>query len=388
MVYENVVRDTSLSEFVATKPLHKRDTNTKSSLIVGNSSRMIELKKLISVVAPSLAPIMLTGETGVGKDIVAQDIHRQSTRTGPFVAINCAAIPAELLESELFGYEKGAFTGADRARTGRFEMSNGGTLFLDEVGDMPLALQSKLLRTLENHCIQRIGGSTEIKLDLRLICATHKNVEQMVEDGCFRADLYYRLAAFPIEVPPLVERTEDIPALLEVMTAAYIERQPEAIAPQFTPSAVAVLKNYGWPGNVRELRNVLERAFVLFAGREVSSHNVTENLLRLRLPGPSTKAEMDSLWEAAAIFESTVREPTEPQPRMPPPRPEDFRDWFLHHEEIDLRGFVRDIEVVLIEAALNAKSGLVSHAADALKLRRTTLIEKMKKLMIERPNAG
>ena len=167
---------------------------------------MLELKSLVKVVGPSLAPVMLTGETGVGKDVVAQDIHRQSLRSGPFVAINCAAIPAELLESELFGYEKGAFTGADRARMGRFEMSNGGTLFLDEIGDMPLALQSKLLRTLENHCIQRIGGNREIKLDLRLICATHQNVEQMVEDGRFRADLYYRLATFPMKVPPLSER--------------------------------------------------------------------------------------------------------------------------------------------------------------------------------------
>ena len=177
-----------------------------TSFIIGGSAKMLELKSLVKVVGPSLAPVMLTGETGVGKDVVAQDIHRQSLRSGPFVAINCAAIPAELLESELFGYEKGAFTGADRARMGRFEMSNGGTLFLDEIGDMPLALQSKLLRTLENHCIQRIGGNREIKLDLRLICATHQNVEQMVEDGRFRADLYYRLATFPMKVPPLSER--------------------------------------------------------------------------------------------------------------------------------------------------------------------------------------
>lgn len=380
MRVETVVKDTESYSRAEEKGL--------SSLIVGNSASMVELKKLVAIVAPSLAPVILTGETGVGKDIVAQDIHRQSKRSGPFVAINCAAIPAELLESELFGYEKGAFTGADRARAGRFEMSNGGTLFLDEVGDMPLALQSKLLRTLENHCIQRIGGAREIKLDLRLICATHKNVEKMVEDGRFRADLYYRLAAFPIEVPPLSQRSDDIPALLAAMTASYLERQPEAIAPQFAPSAIEALKSYGWPGNVRELRNVLERAFVLFAGREVSGTHVTENLLRLRLPGPSPKAELDALWEASAMFENAVDEPPEEEHRKSPPAPEDFRNWFLHYDEIDLRGFVRDVEVVLIEAALTAKSGLVSHAADALKLRRTTLIEKMKKLMIERPNAG
>lgn len=346
---------------------------------------MQEIKRLVSVVAPSLAPVLLTGETGVGKDVVAREIHQLSRRNGPFVAINCAAIPAELLESELFGYEKGAFTGADRARPGRFEMSNGGTLFLDEVGDMPLALQSKLLRALENHHIQRIGGIHEIKLDLRLVCATHQKVNQMVDDGRFRADLYYRLAAFPIEVPPLSQRSDDIPALLEALTTSYLERQPEATPPRFSPAALEALKLHAWPGNVRELRNVLERAFVLFAGREISGRHVTENLFRLRLPGPNAQAEIDALWEATA-FEGMLQAFPETTGRTVPPAPEDFRDWFAHHGEIDLRGFIRDVEVVLIEAALTAKGGLVSHAADALKLRRTTLIEKMKKLMIERPN--
>ena len=357
-----------------------------TSFIIGESAKMLELKSLVKVVGPSLAPVMLTGETGVGKDVVAQDIHRQSLRSGPFVAINCAAIPAELLESELFGYEKGAFTGADRARMGRFEMSNGGTLFLDEIGDMPLALQSKLLRTLENHCIQRIGGNREIKLDLRLICATHQNVEQMVEDGRFRADLYYRLATFPMKVPPLSERREDIALLLEVMMASYLERQPGAVPPRFSPAAVEALKGHDWPGNVRELRNVLERAFVLFSGREISGRNVIENLLRLRLPEANSQAENDALWEAAGSFDSVAPPLLEASNCTAPPKPEDFRTWFRHNDEIDLRSFIRDVEVVLIEAALTAKGGLVSHAADALKLRRTTLIEKMKKLMIERPS--
>lgn len=355
------------------------------NLIVGDTPCMVELKELVKVVAPSVAPVMLIGETGVGKDIIAQDIHRNSTRVGPFVAINCAAIPAELLESELFGYEKGAFTGADRARAGRFEMSSGGTLFLDEIGDMPLALQSKLLRTLENHCVQRIGGAREIKLDLRLICATHKNIEKMVEEGQFRADLYYRLAAFPIEVPPLSQRRDDIPALLNVMMAAYRDRHANAVAPRFDASALAVLKSHPWPGNVRELRNVLERAFILFSGCEVTGRNVSENLLRLRLPKPRDKEENDALWDAVASFEDDVPPPQDAFARTAPPAPEDFRSWFEHHDEIDLRGFIRDLEVVLIEAALINKEGLVSHAAEALKLRRTTLIEKMKKLMIERP---
>ena len=355
------------------------------NLIVGDTPCMVELKELVKVVAPSVAPVMLIGETGVGKDIIAQDIHRNSTRVGPFVAINCAAIPAELLESELFGYEKGAFTGADRARVGRFEMSSGGTLFLDEIGDMPLALQSKLLRTLENHCVQRIGGAREIKLDLRLICATHKNIEKMVEEGQFRADLYYRLAAFPIEVPPLSQRRDDIPALLNVMMAAYRDRHANAVAPRFDASALAVLKSHPWPGNVRELRNVLERAFILFSGCEVTGRNVSENLLRLRLPKPRDKEENDALWDAVASFEDDVAPLPDAFARTAPPAPEDFRSWFEHHDEIDLRGFIRDLEVVLIEAALTNNEGLVSHAAEALKLRRTTLIEKMKKLMIERP---
>ncbi len=380
MRFETVVNDTASSSRSNAQPL--------VSLIIGDSPRMVELKRLVKIVGPSLATVMLSGETGVGKDIVAQDIHRQSLRSGPFVAINCAAIPAELLESELFGYEKGAFTGADRARMGRFEMSNGGTLFLDEIGDMPLALQSKLLRTLENHCIQRIGGNREIKLDLRLICATHQNVERMVEDGRFRADLYYRLATFPIKVPPLSERREDIPALLEALMVSYLERQPGALAPRFSPAAVEALKGHEWPGNVRELRNVLERAFVLFAGQEISGRNVVENLLRLRLPEANAQAENDALWEAAATFGGEVAELPETITQAALPSPEDFRLWFRHNDEIDLRGFIRDVEVVLIEAALAAKDGLVSHAADALKLRRTTLIEKMKKLMIERPNLG
>lgn len=377
----------SESEAFDTKLLTLNSTHQLTSLIIGESQKMVELKRLVNVVGPSLAPVMLIGETGVGKDIFAQEIHRQSKRSGPFIAINCAAIPAELLESELFGYEKGAFTGADRARIGRFEISNGGTLFLDEIGDMPLALQSKLLRVLENHCIQRIGGNSEIRLDLRLVCATHQNVEKMVEDGRFRADLYYRLATFPIEVPPLKERCDDIPSLLMAMTLTYLKRQPEVAAPLFSDSAIKVLKSYQWPGNVRELRNVLERAFVLFSGREVTGLNVTENLLRLSLPGCGSPEEQDALWQAAT-FDDDILEIAGSQKGTLPPAPEDFRDWFSHYNDIDLRGFIRDVEVVLIEAALSARGGLVSHAAEALRLRRTTLIEKMKKLLIDRPNVG
>lgn len=356
-------------------------TKTTDPLILGSSPAVLQLRRLIEMVAPSLGPVMVLGQTGAGKDLVAQEIHRLSKRSGKLVAINCAAIPAELLESELFGYEKGAFTGADRARQGRFEESSGGTLFLDEIGDMPLALQSKLLRTLETHTIQRVGGGKEIALDLRLICATHQNIEKMVEEGRFRADLYYRLAVFPISVPSLADRKSDIPALVQAMVEAYCSRAGSTAPPNFSAAALETLKEHAWPGNVRELRNLVERAFILFAGADVTAQNVRENLLQLRLPGGDDEASV--LWDETEALTRAMPEFSTESRR--PPSPEAFRTWFEYHNDIDLRGFLRDVEVVLIEAALEAKDGCVSHAADAVKLRRTTLIEKMKKLMIERP---
>ena len=356
-------------------------TKTTDPLILGSSPAVLQLRRLIEMVAPSLGPVMVLGQTGAGKDLVAQEIHRLSKRSGKLVAINCAAIPAELLESELFGYEKGAFTGADRARQGRFEESSGGTLFLDEIGDMPLALQSKLLRTLETHTIQRVGGGKEIALDLRLICATHQNIEKMVEEGRFRADLYYRLAVFPISVPSLADRKSDIPALVRAMVEAYSARAGSTAAPNFSAAALETLKEHAWPGNVRELRNLVERAFILFAGADVTAQNVRENLLQLRLPGGEDETSV--LWDETEALSRDLPEMSAGSCR--PPSPEAFRSWFQYHNDIDLRRFLRDVEVVLIEAALEAKDGCVSHAADAVKLRRTTLIEKMKKLMIERP---
>lgn len=372
-------------ETVITDMERKRPTATKTTnpLILGSSPAVQQLQRLIEMVAPSLGPVMVLGQTGVGKDLVAQEIHKLSKRAGRLVAINCAAIPSELLESELFGYERGAFTGADRARQGRFEESNGGTLFLDEIGDMPLALQSKLLRTLETHTIQRVGGGKEIELNLRLICATHQNIEKMVEDGRFRADLYYRLAVFPITVPTLAERKSDIPILVEAMIAAYQTRPGAIAAPNFSAAALETLKDYSWPGNVRELRNLVERAFILFSGKDVTAHNIRENLLQLRLPGGEEEANV--LWDET---EGLTRDPQtiDDDGKRRPPSPEAFRSWFDYHPDIDLRRFLRDVEVVLIEAALEAKGGCVSHAAEAVNLRRTTLIEKMKKLMIERPH--
>lgn len=354
-----------------------------SKIIVGTASATQQMKRLIETIAPSLGPVLVTGPTGAGKELVAQALHEDSRRTGKLVAVNCAAIPAELMESELFGYEKGAFTGADKRRAGRFEQSDNGTLFLDEIGDMPLSLQTKLLRVLENHTVQRVGGNDDVSLNLRLVCATHKNLLNMVETGSFRADLYYRLNVFPIAVPALAERTEDIILLLDALVAKRHARDPMCKPPIFSDSAQKALLSYDWPGNVRELRNVIERAFALFDGREVTGHHVRDNLLSLRLPSELAPAEQDALWEATSdLFGNPSLEFADFMTE--PPKPEDYKSWFSHYDDIDLRGHLRDIEVVLIEAALSVTDGMVSHAADKLGIGRTTLIEKMKKLVIDK----
>ena len=203
-------------------------------------------------------------------------------KKGALVTVNCAAIPSELLESELFGHEKGSFTGADKQRKGRFEQSSGGSLFLDEIGDMPLPLQAKLLRAIESRTIQRVGGAEDIKIDLRLICATHRDLEKKVESGEFRADLYFRINVLPINVPSLAERRTDIPDLYnKLLKNLNLSREMQPI---FSPEAITALSKHNWPGNVRELKNVIERACIIFPGKEVTSSNVFENLLRLKVP--------------------------------------------------------------------------------------------------------
>jgi sigma-54 specific flagellar transcriptional regulator A len=354
--------------------------------IVGTSAAIRRVQHLIAMVAPSGGTVLVVGPTGAGKELVAQAIHSQSHRPGRMVALNCAAIPSELLESELFGYEKGAFTGADRQRVGRFEQADKGTLFLDEIGDMPLMLQSKLLRVLETRRIQRVGGREDIALDFRLVCATHRNLEAKVATGEFRADLFYRLNVFPINVPSLAERAEDIPQIVAAMISDRQAAEPEALAPEFDATAMRALAACPWPGNVRELRNVVDRAFVLFPGRTIDARAVRENLLLLRVPEPRSHAdEQAEIWAGVADLDGLGKVPLADVPPDPRLQAEAYRHWFDHHSEIDLRGHIRDIEVSLIEAALEKHGGFVSRAAAVLKLRRTTLIEKMKKLMIERP---
>ncbi len=354
---------------------------TVDDIIIGQSAPVKDLKRLIEVVATASTNVLVLGETGTGKELVARALHAQSGRRGKLVSVNCAAIPSELLESELFGHEKGAFTGADKARAGRFEMAKGGTLFLDEIGDMPLALQSKLLRALEDKAIQRVGGGDDVPVDFRLICATHQKIEQKVDEGSFRADLYFRINVFPVQVPTLAERSVDIPLIAEAILG-QMTADLNIVRPQLDESAWNELSRYPWPGNIRELRNVLERAAVLFAGQAITGTHVKENLLRLKVP--DRREEQDALWAASEDLLG-IDGGTSSIVEQPLPHPSHYADWFSYFDTIDLRRHLRDVEVVLIEAALEKSEGMVSHAANALKLQRTTLIEKMKKLMIERP---
>jgi DNA-binding NtrC family response regulator len=238
--------------------------------VVGSSASLQHSIEQVRSVASSNATVLLLGETGTGKELFAQMIHQASQRAkGPFMAVHCAAIPANLLESELFGHEKGAFTGANERRVGRFESADGGTLFLDEIGEIDATTQVKLLRFLETRAVERLGSHRPIALDLRLVCATNRDLQQMVKEGKFREDLFYRLSVVPLRLPPLRERTDDVPLLL----AHYLERfakENGAPAPRLSPEALAVLVRYPWPGNIRELRNACENLAVLRAGKTVS----------------------------------------------------------------------------------------------------------------------
>lgn len=346
----------------------RRDPAVEAFLI-GQTDAMSALKDLIALVAPSDAPVLIHGETGSGKELVARAIHLSSGRSGVQVAVNCAAIPAELLESELFGHEKGAFTGADRQRIGYVEQAENGTLFLDEIGELPLALQAKLLRVLEHRTIQRVGGSGEMQVDFRLVSATNRDLEQAVRDGKFRADLFHRLNTFPLGLAPLSERTPDIPLILAHLEEQYLDLYPEARPPAFSPEAVRMLSRHSWPGNVRELRTVFDRACVLFAGRVVEGHHVSDNLLTfsppdIAIPVPET-AVLD-------VSHSTL------------PDPAQLGAAAMAEGGVQLRQYLKDVESAVIEAVLAANDGHVSHTATALGLQRTTLIEKIKKLGLRR----
>ncbi|HEY4046746.1 MAG TPA: sigma-54 dependent transcriptional regulator [Acidobacteriaceae bacterium] len=238
--------------------------------IIGNSAALRDVFDMVRVVAPTKATVLINGETGTGKELIAEAIHKGSDRSkGPFVKVNCAAIPAGLLESELFGHERGAYTGAVARCIGRFERANRGTLFLDEIGDLPLELQPKLLRVLQERQFERLGGSATIPTDVRVLCATHRNLVEMVNEGQFRADLFYRLSVFPIDLPPLRNRPEDIRLLVHHFAMEYAARMRKRIT-GISEQFIAALARHSWPGNVRELQNLIERSVILSRGAVLS----------------------------------------------------------------------------------------------------------------------
>jgi len=353
------------------KPLDKK--------IIGRSAATVQLKKMIELVAPSDAPAIIYGATGSGKELVAEALHAESRRKGRFVTVNCAAIPKELIEAEIFGFEKGAFTGAVRSSTGKFEQAQKGTLFLDEIGDMPADLQTKLLRVLENSVISKVGSNSEIKLDVRIVCATHKNLTEMVASNRFREDLLFRLNVFPIDVPKLSERHEDIPEIIDHFIEKKSSKTGSVSRPIFDEKALHVLQNYDWPGNIREVRNIVERAMVFFPKTKISDEDVKKYLLRIDSDVVLRAEEQDAIW--SEIDKLGAQPPVSDIEKQDttPPSPKDFANWFERNNSVDLRSLLRDIEIVFIEAAMDRNNGNTSEAAKDLKLIRTTLIEKIKK---------
>jgi sigma-54 dependent transcriptional regulator, flagellar regulatory protein len=322
------------------------DVNSLSACFpVGQSAAVNELDLLMRQVARYESTVLIQGESGCGKELVARRIHELSARCdGPFVPVNCGAIPRELLESELFGHEKGAFTGAITTRIGRFELAEGGTLFLDEIGDMSLDMQVKLLRVLQERTFERVGSVESRRANVRILAATHRDLDTRVAAREFREDLYFRLNVFPIRVPALHERIEDLPCLIADLVRLGQAAGRPAVA--FSETALECMRSYRWPGNVRELQNLVERLSILCSDRPVERED---------LP--------------AAIGERR--------------RATQVPETFIPTGGIDLREHLGTIEKQLIRSALDQTDGTVAHAARLLKLRRTTLVEKLRKYEID-----
>ncbi len=351
------------------KPQVKTQSPELFRSLVGNSRETRRVRKMIEQVAPTEATVLVLGESGTGKEVVARNIHYHSKRRNkPFVPINCGAIPSELLESELFGHEKGSFTGAIGARQGRFELAQGGTIFLDEIGDMPLSMQVKLLRVIQERSFERVGSNKSIKSDVRIVAATHRNLETHIKEGKFREDLYYRLNVFPVEMPRLRDRVEDLPLLInELITRLEHEKNASV---RLTPAAVMALCNYSWPGNVRELANLMERMTILHPHGVVDVKDLPAKVV----------PDQQSAEQHAVSVDSEDSEKMAGMPALPM-----LSDPRLPRDGLDLKQHLTDIEVSLIEQALDDCHGVVAHAAKKLQIRRTTLVEKMRKYKIQRP---
>ncbi len=340
-----------------------------SDRLIGDSSAMNRVRRMIHQVAPHDTTVLLRGESGTGKEMAARTIHEASNRrNGPFVAINCGAIPAELLESELFGHEKGAFTGAIATRKGRFELAEGGTLFLDEIGDMSLPMQVKLLRVLQERVYEKVGSNVTQKCDVRIIAATHRDLEQAIgAGGTFREDLYYRLNVFPIELPPLRERADDLPLLVFDLGVRLARRGLQA--PVLSEDAMLALGEHAWPGNVRELANLVELLAVLHQNGSVRAADLPG-----RYRNASRPVNVMSMLAPALIAGEAAPAPSfEPVPQLFDTTP------MLDEDGIDLRDHLAAIETSLIRQAMELSGGIVAQAAKLLRLQRTTLVEKLRK---------
>jgi sigma-54 specific flagellar transcriptional regulator A len=372
-------RRTQLQELLRRASLKRIDDDARREAPTfgptGRSAAVLRLTRMIDQVAAFDTTVLILGESGTGKEVAARSIHARSPRKDkPFVAINCGAIPPDLLESELFGHEKGAFTGALTQRKGRFEMAEGGTLLLDEIGDMPMAMQVKLLRVLQERVFERVGGGAPITCNVRVIAATHRNLESHIAEGKFREDLFYRLNVFPIEMPALRERSDDLPDLIAAITRQLAEGGRGQV--RLSADAITALQHYAWPGNVRELANLLERLAVLHPGATVRAGDLparyragvpeseptpTALLATANAPAPALAAANDGV-DPSTLSATTT---------LPP-------------QGIDLRTHIANVELELIRAALAQAGGVVAHAAPLLGLRRTTLVEKLRKYGIDR----
>jgi sigma-54 specific flagellar transcriptional regulator A len=354
-------------------------------LPTGSSAAVAAVNRLIQQVAPYDSTVLILGESGTGKEIAARAIHAASSRRQrPFVAVNCGAIPSELLESELFGHEKGSFTGAITARKGRFEIAEGGTLFLDEIGDMSLPMQVKLLRVIQERIYERVGSNTSSECDVRIIAATHRNLEESIIKGTFRGDLFYRLNVFPIEMPALAQRIDDLPALIEDFIAHSARRGRPRL--RLLPETLSALAGYSWPGNIRELSNLIERLAILCPERPVDIGDLPPRYRPADwtappLPAPAVTEEIPQLLASMAGSDEAEDETVLPASLW---KAEDDNSCSgptrLPENGVDLRAHLTLIERSLISQALQRSGGTVAHAARLLSLRRTTLVEKLRKL--------
>lgn len=346
--------------------------NLDTSGIIGQSTSLAEVFKVLGKVAPTDSTVLVTGESGTGKELLVRALHANSRRADkPFVPINCGAIPRELLESELFGHEKGAFTHAIRSRPGRFELADGGTIFLDEIGEMDLALQVKILRVLQEKEIERVGGSGIKKVDVRVVAATNRDLEREVSEGRFREDLYYRLNVIPLHLPPLRERGGDVLLLASHFLEVFCQKKGRPTL-TLNNDAMRVLQAYSWPGNVRELVNFMERLSILVDGDVVRPADLPAKIL-------DHVGEIETLPEieppSAAPVQATVIE------HKPLPAGEFMWPTLAHLEKLgmNLKEFLDAVEDRLIDEAMSSVDGVKNQAAEILGIKRTTLIEKLKK---------